>query len=533
LLVDEEQGLDLKETFWRTGGAWALNELPAGHFKIQALTAEGEARETATLAEGQSKDGIRLEVKPRAIVRGQLVGLDGGKPVPGLRVIAQLPSSSNQFSYETDPGGERKNISDAEGRFQLEDVPLGRILVFAFPLDMEAADYNFCLGRATLQAGQDLTVPPIRCARRRLKNIREAAGDVGFTLKQVTPTATADPIPPGGGGGAGGRTGGGRGPAGQGRHHLDRRPGRHRPQRLPLLDPEPGAAGDHAGAGRGAGRHALSDGRPAPLTGCAVRDSPVLPFSGGRAAGTLYVRRSILEAPMRARPVVLGILTGLLAMTLAPDSQAESPAVEKIVALNKSALTAFAAHDHEKAKEQLMEAVVLGKENGLGMHAAMARTYLHLGVVYVDGFKDSEKGQRYFTMAQKVRSDIELTPALVTPTVKAAFEAARAGSGAKPPEAAKAAPPKAEEVAAPAAAPEAKAEPPKDEAKAAAPPPEKPEKKETKAEARAREKAEKAEAARQAKAEKEAAAEAAPSGQGGEGRGGPPGQGRQDGPDPR
>jgi hypothetical protein len=199
---------------------------------------------------------------------------------------------------------------------------------------------------------------------------------------------------------------------------------------------------------------------------------------------------------MRARPAVLGILTGLLSVFVASESRAEPPAVDKIVALNKTALAAFAAHDNDKAKDQLMEAVVLGKENGLGMHAAMARTYLHLGVVYVDGFKDSEKGQRYFAMAQKVRSDIELTPSLASPTVKAAFEAARGQSGAKA-EPAKAEAPKAEP---------AKAEAPKAEEKPEVPPPEK---KETKAEARTREKAEKAEAARQAKLEKEAQAEAA------------------------
>jgi hypothetical protein len=196
---------------------------------------------------------------------------------------------------------------------------------------------------------------------------------------------------------------------------------------------------------------------------------------------------------MRARPAVLGILTGLLMALVAPESRAEPAAVAKIVELNKSALAAFAAHDNDKAKEQLLEAVVLGKENNLGMHAAMARTYLHLGVVYVDGFKDSEKGQRYFAMAQKVRADIELTPSLATPTVKAAFDAARGQSGAAKPEPAK---PEA-----------AKAEPAKPEV--ASEPEPLPPKKETKAEARAREKAEKAEAARQAKAEKEAAAAAA------------------------
>jgi chemotaxis protein histidine kinase CheA len=183
---------------------------------------------------------------------------------------------------------------------------------------------------------------------------------------------------------------------------------------------------------------------------------------------------------MRARSVVLGILTLSLSIFATTESRAEPPVVEKIVALNKSALGLFGAGDHEKAKEQLMEAVVLGKENGLGMHASMARTYLHLGVVYVDGFKDKEKGQRYFTMAQKVRSDIALTPSLASPSVRAVFDASRGETGGK--------------VEA------AKAEP------AEAPEPEvaKVEKKETKAEARAREKAEKAAREEEARAAKAA-----------------------------
>ena len=198
---------------------------------------------------------------------------------------------------------------------------------------------------------------------------------------------------------------------------------------------------------------------------------------------------------MRARSVVLGILALLLSTVV--EARAESPAVEKIVALNKSAITAFGAGDHEKAKTQLMEAVVLGKENGLGMHAAMARTYLHLGVVYVDGFKDKEKGQRYFAMAQKVRSDIELTPSLASPSVKAAFDAAKGGEGGGKTETAKAEPAKAEPAKAE-PKPEAKPEPPKPEVAKVV------EKKETKAEARAREKAEKAARADEARAAKAA-----------------------------
>jgi protocatechuate 3,4-dioxygenase beta subunit len=193
-VVDEAAGLEVTETFWRTAGAWVMRELPGGRFDIHAVAPEGEARDKVTLGEGQAREGIRLEMKPRATVRGQLVALDSGKPVAGMRVIAQFPSSANRISYDHDAAGERKNISDAEGRFQLDDAPVGRVLIVAFPTDMEQVDYDFCLGRATLQAGQELTLPPIRCAHRRVKG-RDVGGDLGFALKEVAPTAVAEPIP--------------------------------------------------------------------------------------------------------------------------------------------------------------------------------------------------------------------------------------------------------------------------------------------------------------------------------------------------
>jgi hypothetical protein len=194
-VVDDAQGIEVRETFWRTEGAWSLHELPAGQFKVNAAAREGEARETAALADGQTRDGLRLELKPRASLRGRLVALDNGKPVPRMRMMAQLPSAGGNFFSNADADGERKNISDVDGRFQVDDAPVGRILVFGYPVEYDDSEFDFCMTRTSLQAGQELELPPIRCARRRLKGSRDNGGDLGFTLKQVNPAAVADPIP--------------------------------------------------------------------------------------------------------------------------------------------------------------------------------------------------------------------------------------------------------------------------------------------------------------------------------------------------
>src|SRR6185436_6040018 len=138
----------------------------------------------------------------------------------------------------------------------------------------------------------------------------------------------------------------------------------------------------------------------------------------------------------------------------------DQTAVQKMIDLNRQALAAFGNKDYEGAKSALMDAVVLGKEAGLANDKMMARTYLHLGVVYVDGLKDRGKGIRYMGLALRIRPDIPMTPALVTPTVTAAFDEAK-----RDPQAAASGNVKAAPAPAPKAAPAPKPAP------APAPPP--------------------------------------------------------------
>jgi hypothetical protein len=133
---------------------------------------------------------------------------------------------------------------------------------------------------------------------------------------------------------------------------------------------------------------------------------------------------------MVRRASVFAFLGGIAVVLASGEGRADQQQVlDQMVALNKSGVAAFTAGDVEQAKNDLLEAVVLGKQNALALHPVMARTYLHLGVVQVDGAKDREKGERYFVMALKIRPDIELTPALASKTVTQAFGQARTTSG--------------------------------------------------------------------------------------------------------
>lgn len=146
---------------------------------------------------------------------------------------------------------------------------------------------------------------------------------------------------------------------------------------------------------------------------------------------------------MRIRSKVPPVCLALVfSMALArPGAAADDEKVlARIVDLNRQALAAHAAGKGVAAKEKLLDAAVLGKESGLGTHAALARTYLHLGIVHVDALNDRDKALRYFESALKVRPDIDLTASVATKGAEGVFAQARAAMGIAPRPAAAVAP---------------------------------------------------------------------------------------------
>jgi hypothetical protein len=139
----------------------------------------------------------------------------------------------------------------------------------------------------------------------------------------------------------------------------------------------------------------------------------------------------------------------------------DTATLDKMVQMNRKALDELKGGHKEAARDGLLDAIVVGKRAGLATHQMMARTYLHLGAVYVTGFGDREKAMKQFEAAVKIKPGIQLTPAVLSPTVQEVFDAARGQ-----PAAAASSPAPAEPKAEPEAKPEPKAavaEPPKAE----------------------------------------------------------------------
>jgi hypothetical protein len=162
-----------------------------------------------------------------------------------------------------------------------------------------------------------------------------------------------------------------------------------------------------------------------------------------------------MEAPMLVRGCLAGLLLTLV-LTSVGMAQ-ESAATKKIVAADAAAMAAFKSGDAQRAKETLLEAIVLSKENGLEAHPVMATVYLHLGAVQADGLKDEAKAKRYFSLAVRLQPDIEATGPLATPAVQRGLAVARQAQKAAAAEATAGASGEAAAPPAPGGSPEARA----------------------------------------------------------------------------
>src|SRR4029079_2064375 len=107
----------------------------------------------------------------------------------------------------------------------------------------------------------------------------------------------------------------------------------------------------------------------------------------------------------------------------------DQAAIEKLVQMNKKALDDYDTLEWDAAKKTLLDALVAGKKAGLDNHPVMARTYVHLGAVYITGFKNRDKAIQSFTRALEIDPAIQLSKGIATREVTDAFNEAKGSRG--------------------------------------------------------------------------------------------------------
>ena len=114
---------------------------------------------------------------------------------------------------------------------------------------------------------------------------------------------------------------------------------------------------------------------------------------------------------LMALGVALSFLVSGIARAQDQAAQNGQAVVDKIVQMNKRALDDYDTLEWDSAKRTLLEALVAGKKAGLDNHPVMARTYVHLGCVYLTGLKDRQKGLQSFARAIEIDPDDQASSA--------------------------------------------------------------------------------------------------------------------------
>lgn len=186
-LRDDTTGFSRNDHFFRTGGVWSLEELPAGKYKVRVDAGPGTAEVEAAMTAGQDLAGVRVELAPKVTVRGKVVNLEG-EPVPGLRVSVAA-EGGNSWSFGGAESEEKLHITDAAGRYEVEHAPTGKVRVMVMPRNWDDNDYGWTsMANFVPATGDAVELPVIKVAKKRVKD-GEAAGDFGYSFKMPEPGA--------------------------------------------------------------------------------------------------------------------------------------------------------------------------------------------------------------------------------------------------------------------------------------------------------------------------------------------------------
>jgi hypothetical protein len=115
-----------------------------------------------------------------------------------------------------------------------------------------------------------------------------------------------------------------------------------------------------------------------------------------------------------------------LAVMLASSvAVAQQPDVNRLAErLNKKAMEDYDSLEFDSARQTLLSAIAKLRDAGQDETPAAAKVYVSLGMVYISGFKDRNRGIQQFVDALKIDGDVKLDPERATPELQEAFDEA-------------------------------------------------------------------------------------------------------------
>ena len=185
LINDPKTAFTRREQFYRTAGAFAIRDLPAGAFVLTAIAAGARKQIGVPLAEGEHKTGVTLTLDATVTLTGRVVEMISHQPVAGLRMSARAATLG---SIDSSASGD--SITDDAGRFSLSDVPTGRVWIFGVPKEPNGWTTLQAVRTVTGSGTVDIGDLPIRHSR--LEHPGDQHGYLGLHFEPLPPGITPD-----------------------------------------------------------------------------------------------------------------------------------------------------------------------------------------------------------------------------------------------------------------------------------------------------------------------------------------------------
>lgn len=186
LAMDRSAGIRESDTFFETDGAWRLTNLPPGTYEVSVDAAEGTAKVDVELAEGAEETELELVLAPRVTLEGRLVDAETGEPVVGLKVLATAVGGRARFRSGPNASAQ-KDVSDAEGRFVVENAPTGKVLLMMVPIGTRLSEYGRTgVSRRVAAEPRVQDLGTMELVKERV-GPGETRGDLGYEVKQTEP----------------------------------------------------------------------------------------------------------------------------------------------------------------------------------------------------------------------------------------------------------------------------------------------------------------------------------------------------------
>src|SRR5438105_4749271 len=111
---------------------------------------------------------------------------------------------------------------------------------------------------------------------------------------------------------------------------------------------------------------------------------------------------------------------------IAPNIAAAQQDVIKLAErLNQKAMEDYDSLEFDSARQTLLSATAKLRDAGQDETQTAAKVYMSLGLVYISGFKDKNRGIQQFVEALKIDGTSQLDPERATPELQEAFDEAQ------------------------------------------------------------------------------------------------------------